>query len=154
MGNEIMNVFISHYHEDEDNIERMKSLLSDSVTIKNSSVTTDKYNRANNPDYIKSLLRERIDWAKVVICLIGPETHDSEWVDYEINYANKQGKTIVGVFIRGAMDSDVPDALNDFADAIVGWNKEKILAAISGTGTFEKADGTSRKSITIQRETC
>lgn len=45
---EIEHVFISHYHEDEANIEKMRSLLGDSYTIKNSSVTSDKFNRAQD----------------------------------------------------------------------------------------------------------
>lgn len=75
---EYNNVFVSHYHEDEENIGKMRELLGADYQIKNSSVTSDKFNRANNPDYIKSLLRDRIKWAKTLICLIGPHTHDSE----------------------------------------------------------------------------
>ena len=37
MGKEdqIKNVFVSHYHEDEENIKKLKSLLSDEYSIKN-----------------------------------------------------------------------------------------------------------------------
>ena len=47
------HMFVSHYHEDEEHIKGMKELLGDSYKFKNSSVTSDKFNRANNPDYIK-----------------------------------------------------------------------------------------------------
>ena len=60
MSNEIINGFVSHFHEDEGAIGRMQSLLGDRVTLRNGSVTTDKYNNAHNPDYIKSMLRSRI----------------------------------------------------------------------------------------------
>ena len=50
---EIKNVFVSHYHEDEDNIKIFKGLLNDSYCIKNYSVTSDKFNNAKNEDYIK-----------------------------------------------------------------------------------------------------
>ena len=136
------------------NIKGMKELLGDTYKFKNSSVTSEKFNRANNPDYIKSLLRSRISWAKTVVCLIGPKTHDSEWVDYEIRNAAKQGKRIVGVFVRGAKDSDIPPALNEFADAIVGWNKDSIVDAINGKATFCNADGTARGYGSCSRITC
>lgn len=142
--NKIINVFVSHFHEDESNVKTLKNLVGDSVTLKNSSVTSDKFNRAHNPEYIKKTLRGRIDWAAKFVCLIGPNTHDSEWVKYEIEYAHKMGKPIVGVFVRGAKDSDIPDALNDYASSIVGWNKDSVLKAFQGEGIFVNSDGSTR----------
>lgn len=88
------------------------------------------------------------------MCLIGPKTHDSEWVDYEVRNAAKQGKRIVGVFVRGAKDSDVPPALEELADAIVGWNKDSIIGAINGASTFSKADGSPREYRGESRTNC
>lgn len=152
----IINTFVSHYHEDESNVKSLKELLGDTVTIKNSSVTSDKFNRAENPDYIKSMLRSRIDWAKTFVCLIGPQTHDSDWVKYEIEYAHKEGKPIIGVFVRGAKDSDIPEALEEYASSIVRWNKDSILSAFEGGGTFVNADGTPRSYAggSTARSTC
>lgn len=147
-------MFVSHFHEDEEHIKRLKDLLGASFVFKNSSVTSDKFNRASNPDYIKSLLRTRISWAKTVICLIGPKTHDSDWVDYEVKNAAKQGKRIVGVFTWGAKDSDIPLALDEFADAIVGWNKDSIIEAIKGKSSFCNANGTPRGYESANRTTC
>lgn len=154
MADKTKNVFVSHYHEDEEGIKAMKSLIGDTMTIKNSSVTSDKFNRAQTPEYIKRLLRLRIQWAGTVICLIGSNTHNSEWVDYEIRTAHKKGKPIIGVYLRGAKDSDVPDAINDYADAIVGWSKDSIVGALSGERTFVKADGTQRPYNGGNRSTC
>lgn len=79
---EIINVFLSHYHEDEENIKKFKDLLSDNYCIKNYSVTSDKYNKAQDEHYIKyEYLRPLINQSSTLICLIGPETHDSTWVD-------------------------------------------------------------------------
>ena len=77
---EIINVFLSHYHEDEENIKKFKDLLSDNYCIKNYSVTSDKYNKAQDEHYIK-YVRPLINQSSTLICLIGPETHDSTWVD-------------------------------------------------------------------------
>ena len=43
----IKNVFVSHYHEDEGGINAMKDLLGDKYSIRNYSVTSDKYNNAS-----------------------------------------------------------------------------------------------------------
>ena len=152
---EIKNVFVSHYHKDEESIQKLKDLLSDDYCIKNYSVTTDKYNEAENEDYIKyEYLKPLITQSSALICLIGPETHDSEWVDWEIREAEKLGKPIIGVYIQGAKDSDVPQALKEFADAIVGWNADNIMKALGGESSFVNADGTPRASVSGGRVTC
>ena len=154
MAKDLMNVFVSHYHEDEDNIKRMKDLLGDDYSIRNYSVTSEKYNNANNKEYIKSLLRPLINQASTFICLIGPNTHDSEWVNWEVEQAFKQGKRIIGVYLWGAKDSDIPPALEDAADAMVGWNHDTILDAINGNNIFTNADGTVRPNVGGSRVTC
>lgn len=151
---EIKNVFVSHYHLDEDNIKKMKDLLGEDYLIRNYSVTSDKYNNASNEDYIKSLLRPLIESASEFICLIGPNTHNSEWVDWEIRTALRLNKHIIGVYIYGAKDSDLPPALEEFADTIVGWRKDAIIDAINGKSTFEKADGTPRAAVNGCHSTC
>lgn len=151
---EIINVFCSHFHEDEDSIKSFKDLMGDSYSIRNYSVTSDKYNNAENKEYIKSLLRPLIKEAGTFICLIGPKTHDSEWVDWEIREAERQDKPIIGVFINGASDADIPPALEEYAESIVGWRKEKIEAAMNGELSFENADGSIRASVTGGRVVC
>ena len=154
MAKDLINVFVSHYHEDEDNIERMKDLLGDDYSIRNYSVTSEKYNNASNKEYIQSLLRPLINQASTFICLIGPNTHDSEWVNWEVEQAFKQGKRIIGVYLWGAKDSDIPPALEDAADAMVGWNHDTILDAINGNNIFTNADGTVRPNVGGSRVTC
>ena len=153
-GKEIKNVFVSHYHEDEDSIKQFKDLLSADYCIKNYSVTSEKYNNATNEEYIKSLLRPLINQSSTLICLIGPETHDSKWVDWEIREAEKLDRQIIGVYIQGAKDSDIPPALEEFADAIVGWNTENIENALSGESVFVNSDGSPRASVTGSRGVC
>ena len=154
MEKEIINVFVSHYHEDEESIKRMKDLLGDDYSIRNYSVTSDKYNNATNKEYIQSLLRPLINQASTFICLIGPNTHDSEWVNWEVEQAFKQGKRIIGVYLWGAKDSDIPPALEDAADAMVGWNHDTILDAINGNNIFTNADGSVRPNVGGSRVTC
>lgn len=152
---EIINVFVSHYHEDEENIKKFKDLLSDNYCIKNYSVTSDKYNNAHDEDYIKyEYLRPLINQSSTLICLIGPETHDSTWVDWEIREAEKLDKQIIGVYIQGAKDSDIPPALEEFADAIVGWNTNNIEKALNGESVFINADGSPRANVTGNRSVC
>lgn len=154
MAKDLINVFVSHYHNDEVNIGKMKDLLGDDYSIRNYSVTSDKYNNAKDKEYIKTLLRPLIKQAGTFICLIGPNTHDSEWVNWEIEQALKQGKRIIGVYLWGAKDSDIPPALEDAADAMVGWNHDTILDAINGKNIFTSSDGSTRPYVGGSRVTC
>jgi len=137
------NVFISHFNKDEENIQKMQTLLaSKGFKIKNSSIDSTKPNRANNDEYIRRLLRMRIQWAGTFICLIGPKTHSRPWVDWEIEQAFKKGKRIVGVYINGAKDSDIPENFKKYGNAIVGWHSERIIGAIEGElSNFENSSG-------------
>ena len=78
-------------------------------------------------EYIKKqYLKPAIDWAGTVVVLIGNNTHKSDWVNWEIEYAQQCQKKIIGVYIQGEKDSELPEALKDYAESCVGWNAEKI----------------------------
>ena len=145
MAGKEKNVFISHYGKDDEHIGNLKQLLADKgYILKNSSIDSTKPNEASNPEYVKQLLRSRIEWAGTTIVLIGPHTHEREWVDWEVECSNKQGNRIVGVFINGAADSDVPEQFEKYGDALVGWTSDRIIDAIEGRcNNWEKTDGSA-----------
>src|SRR5260370_2657052 len=127
MSEQLKNVFVSHIHEDDEGLERLKELLAkDGFEIRDASVTSDKPNEAADPEYIKDqILGPRIRWASTLIVYITQDTRDSDWVNWEIEYAQKMGKRIVGVWAHGANESNLPDALDTYADAVVGWNSSR-----------------------------
>ena len=134
MADETRNIFISHVHEDDAGLAKLKDLLATKgFNARDASITAEKPNMARNPDYIKStILAPRIKWSGTMIVYVSPATRNSPWVDWEIEYAHKVGKRIVGVWARGANESDTPDALDLYADAVVGWNSDRIIGAVIG----------------------
>lgn len=157
MKNKTKNVFISHYNKDDRHIKQMKELMEkNGYTIKNSSIDSTKPNKASNDDYIKSLLRTRIQWAGTTIVLIGPKTHTREWVNYEIEQSNKMGNRIIGIYVQGEADSIIPESFEKYGDALVGWQAERIIDAIEGRcNNFEKPDGSPWQSkYQPQRSIC
>lgn len=153
----IKNVFISHVHEDDPVLQDLKDLLSrQGYDIRDSSIDSSKPNEAQNADYIKSqILAPRIQWAGAVLVLISPDTHTSEWVDWEIEYAAKEDKRVVGVFVRAAQDSDVPRNLDLYADAVVGWSGPSVIDALEGRiNDWVTADGKLRAPRPIRRYQC
>ena len=154
---EPINIFISHCGEDADQLESLRNLLKKKgYEVRDSSVDERNPNNAKDPEYIKSLLRPKIDWAGTVLVLIGPETHTKDWVDWEIEYAHKGGnKRIVGVYVQGGTSSDVPKSLNNYGDALVAWNSDKLVSAIEGENIWLEPDGSSRGGVWPKnRSTC
>lgn len=153
---ETLNVFVSHLHEDDARIGDLKSLVADrGLEIRDSSINASRPNRAKDPDYIKQqLLAPRIDWAGTVVVLISPDTKGSEYVRWEIEYAAQTDTRIVGVYTRGSANCDVPDGLEDYADAIVNWNGDAVVDAIRGEDVFRDPDGAPRAPRDIARHNC
>ena len=157
MANETRNVFISHIHENDDGLIKLKNLLKDNgMTVRDYSINADNPNNAHSEDYIKfQILAPRIQQSSTLVVYISPETKDSPWVDWEIEYAQKQGKRIVGVWAHGEAGCEVPDALDKCADAVVGWIGNRIVDAINDKiNDWENPDGTERVPREINRYSC
>ena len=150
------HVFISHHHADDDHVTKLAELLArNNFEIRNSSIRAKpanqerlKYGRVPERT-LKRLLRMKMSWASTVIVLIGKETHERPWVDWEIRKANELGKRIVGVYVRGGTEVDIPPAFNEYGDALVNWySAEKIIDSIEGTDSpFERPDGKPREPV-------
>jgi hypothetical protein len=157
MADQKKNVFISHIHEDDAGLGKIKALLAQNgMSIRDSSINSTNPNEAKSTDYIKSgILAPQIQWASTLLVYVSPGTKNSEWVNWEIEYAHKLGKRIVGVWEQGAKDCELPDALNNYADAVVGWNGTSIIDAINGNcDPWEKPDGSPSDVRPITRHPC
>ena len=147
--NKTKNVFISHHHKDDAQVDNLSNLLrNNGYDIRNSSIRAKPANQRRldrglvKDATIKRLLRMKISWAGSVIVLVGKETHSRPWVNWEIEQAHKQGKNIVGVYERGLKDKvDIPPALDKYQTSQVGWDSGKIIDAIEGNPVFENPNG-------------
>lgn len=145
MKSKSSNIFISHHSKDDEHIARMRTLLaSNGYGFKNSSVDSTRWNKATNEDYVRRLLRMRINWAGTCVVLLSNTTHSREWVNWEIETANRLGKRIVGIHCSGSTGCELPEALKKYGNAVVGWQTDRIIGAINGSiNNFEGPDGNS-----------
>ena len=157
MSDQVKNAFISHIHEDDADLVPLKDLAArEGCTVRDASINSLSPNQAQSPEYIKSeILGPRIRWATVFIVLISSGTHDSEYVNWEIEYAHQQGKSIIGVWAHGAKDSDLPDNFEKYGDHLVGWQGRRIADAIAGkVEPWESTSGAIRATRDISRHDC
>lgn len=137
--NKSLNVFISHHHKDDKSVTDFTNLLNGKdYKLRNSSIRVNEKNKERLQkeqiprSTLERLLRMKMRWAGTFIVLIGSQTHSRKWVNWEIAEAAKLGKRIIGVFMHGGKDSDIPENLEKFGDGLVGWNSEKIISALEG----------------------
>ncbi|MBX2925422.1 MAG: TIR domain-containing protein [Chitinophagaceae bacterium] len=149
--NKRRHLFISHHHQDDAEVTNLTNLLtSKGYDIRNSSVRMKPENQRRMEEKrisdkaIERILRMKISWASTVVVLIGKDTHTRPWVNWEIDKANEQGKRIVGIYVRGGTEADIPSSLEKYASAIVGWNTDSIVSAIDGENNFQNPDGGNR----------
>lgn len=154
---DVKNIFISHVHEDDKLLQDFKDLLGrNGYEIRDSSIDSSKPNEATSEDYIKSkVLAPRLRWASTMVVLISADTHKSEWVEWEIEYAQRKGKRIVGLWVQGGQDSDIPKNLDAYADAVVGWQADRVMDAITGKiNNWFTPEGQERLPRAIARYRC
>ena len=139
-----INLFFSYYFEDRDAYDRILDMLHNRgyFYYKNYSMT-DK-SKAQSEEYVKSLIRPRIDRSSVIVVLIGPGTYTRRWVNWEIDYAAGKGKRILGVYLWGYSNARLPRRLRelyneDYSDlALVKWNTDSIVRAIRGENIWRE----------------
>lgn len=160
MPDDIKNIFVSHQHNDADKIIAFKNLIGrHGINMRDSSIYENKLkNNANNEQYIKQeLIKPQMKWAGTIAVLIGKDTAKSDYVNWEIKTAAEMGKRIVGVFLQGAKEEDIPSELYEHGHNLVGWNGNKIVRAINGENMeWENPDGTPQVSnpFNIPHFTC
>lgn len=55
---------------------------------------------------IKNWIKEQLEGTSVTVVLIGAETSERPWVDYEIRESWKRGNAIIGLYINNVKDQD------------------------------------------------
>jgi hypothetical protein len=84
---------------------------------------------SSQAEYIKSRLRPKIDRASVLLCIIGTGTARSEWVNWEIAYAKRCGKKLVGVLTQPS--NARPREIQNAGATFIAYGRDAILRAIT-----------------------
>lgn len=162
MADKIKNVFVSHHHKDDASVDGLTNMLTGKgYQLRNSSIRVKPENQSRfdnkqvSDNTIKRLLRMKMRWASQVIVVIGKETHQRDWVNWEIETAHRLGKPIIGVYENGLNDQvERPDSLKKHATSIIGWRSDSVIDALEGKSQFQNPDGTPSPKIAGRNITC
>lgn len=125
-------VFLSFASEDLDHVRGLR-LLKD-----NPDFELEFYDESikdpidsHNADYIKSKIREQIERASVTVCLISETTHQSKWVDWELETSFNEGKTVIAMAIKGVERAILPKLIKEQKITFWPWDPEHLAKLIS-----------------------
>lgn len=142
------NTFISYDHDDQQQVAGFKLLKKNPkhpLDFQDHSLKDAVRDRSGKPikyppsdarsKPVRDEIKKKFDRASKLVVLIGDDTHDSEWVDWEINtfYQMKKDvsgentwKRIRGMKLKGSGDATIPNALNRQSTRHLAWDPEAL----------------------------
>jgi MTH538 TIR-like domain (DUF1863) len=121
-------VFISHAWRYDDDYYRIEKWLNEAPLFLWTNLSVPRHDPIHNTEELAKELHNQMRPAEAFIILAGMYVSHSDWIQYEINFARRIGRPIIGIKPWGS--TVVPKAVQDGADEIVGWNRDSIVAAI------------------------
>lgn len=123
-------LFISHSWSYSERYGSMVNLLNNRMyfTWTNYSVPETKAFGPMANAQMKEQLRNQIRPVNCAIIIGGMWTAYSDWIQFEMEFAESIGKPILGVRPRGAQV--MPAAVAAKANKVVNWNSDSIVAGI------------------------
>ncbi len=116
-------VFISFKAEDEKQVRGLRLLNANEnfdVDFYDESVRTAI--RSENETYVRQKIREKINRTSVTVCLIGKNTHASEWVAWELDESIKKGNKMTAMALKGIDKATLPAPIKERKLTFHAWD--------------------------------
>jgi len=121
-------IFISHAWKYDEDYYRIEQWLNAAPYFYWTNLSVPRHDPILASEQLARELHNQMRPAEAFIILGGMYVSHSDWIQYEINFARRIGRPIIGVRPWGSIV--VPKAVQDGADEIVGWNRDSIVSAI------------------------
>lgn len=121
-------VFISHAWAYNADYYRLEQFLNEAPNFYWENLSVPRHDPIKNAQQLTYELNAQMRPANVFLILAGMYVAHSEWIQYEINFARRIGRPIIGIRPWGSVN--MPLAVQNGADEIVGWNTDTIVSAI------------------------
>jgi MTH538 TIR-like domain (DUF1863) len=95
---------------------------------KDYSISVDNPRSGGSRKKLASEIERNVRLASVVLVIAGIEVSYREWLQFEIDLADKYNKPLIGIRPRGKVR--LPLAVQQSAVEIVSWNGNSIIKAI------------------------
>lgn len=124
------DMFISHAWTYNDEYYRLVNMLNEADYFKwrNYSVPEHDPKDTKTKKALEEALRRQVRPVNIVVILAGMYATHSDWIEFEIEFAQAIEKPIIGIKPQG--QERIPKVVQDAALEMVGWNTSSIVAAI------------------------
>ena len=122
------SMFICHDWEYSDDYNRICRFLNDAPNFDWVNRSVPEHDPLDTGDMFEKNLRDQIRPADVMLVLAGMYSARSGWMDWEMAFARRIGKSIIGIKPWGNVQ--LPVVVQNNANEIVGWNTSTIVDAI------------------------
>lgn len=126
-------VFLSFIAEDRQRVEGLRLLA------RNPNYELEFYDESvrvpidsADAEYVKRVIREKINRTSVTVCLISENTHRSRWVDWELEESHKKGNKIIAMALKGVQRATLPRLIKELGLTFYGWDPEGLSQLIEG----------------------
>jgi MTH538 TIR-like domain (DUF1863) len=121
-------VFISFRAEDRNQVNGLRLLAANQnfdIEFYDESVRTPY--ESNDPAYIRSKIRDKINRTSVTVCLLSKESHTSQWVNWELEESIDKGNTIICMGLPGVINAiTLPNAAKRLKLPWYRWDIEHL----------------------------
>ncbi len=122
------SVFICHDWEYSDDYFRICGFLDGAPHFSWRNLSVPEHDPLDTDEMLQKNLRDQVRPADVMLVLAGMYSARSGWMDWEMEFARRIGKSIIGVRPWGNVQ--LPVVVQNNAVEIVGWNTDSIVSAI------------------------
>ncbi|WP_084657322.1 TIR domain-containing protein [Hydrogenovibrio kuenenii] len=131
--NKKKKVFVSYYYDEDKHYKRLLNAWSANkrFELEFDDISTDVSIKSENKTYIRKRISEKIKACDIFVVFVGKESHEREWISWEINQAKTFNKKIVAIKEKRNYASPKP-LLSSGATWVFGLNEKKIREAIEG----------------------
>jgi hypothetical protein len=120
-------VFISHAWSYSADYWRVVQFLNDAPYFYWENLSAPEHDPVRGDD-LQYELRNQMRPADVFLIIAAMYAAHSDWIDFELQFARRIGRPIIGIVVRGG--ERIPVAVQNAATEFVGWNGGSIVAAI------------------------
>ena len=122
------SIFLSYVHEDKQQREHVERWAESGKLGPNRvTVAESKDLRQQGDAAIKAHLEPKIRGAAAVVCLIGQDTHNHDWVKVELDLARSMNKKVILARVPGTTGSAPPGYSDEPIHTLDPSTLKKIL---------------------------
>jgi len=127
----IKRVYLSFLNGDASKVKNLLPLLlSSEYDLDFYDARLDLDMDAPGADAIKQAIGEKIVKCCTVVCLISEETHNSKWVDLQLQKNRNKGNRIIAMALKGTQEAVLPTVIREENLTFYPWDPQKLKVLI------------------------